>query len=158
MQRNDKDGQHQEQLDVDDFKGMNCGHREHCRLLVFVVHLVEVLVEERGVIDAMNPVGGVVLVEEDGRNLQEQPPPAVLGPVVVEGEQGAPIVSVRGYAGGDHAGEHQREAAKQDLVPLQVGRHELIRLAFPLLGLVLLSDVEEPLVKGWEIRENLICE
>lgn len=94
MQRNHNDGNEEHQLDVDDLKGMNRSHGEHSRLFVFVVHLVEVLVEEGRVIGAVDPVRDVVLVQENNGNLQEQPPPAVLQPLVVESQPGSTVISV----------------------------------------------------------------
>lgn len=145
MQWNGKDGNNQQQLNVDNLKGMNGRHREHGRLLVLVVHLVKVLVQEGRVVDPVNPVSGIILVQEYHGNLQEQPPPAIVQPVVVEGKQRASVECVTRNHCRHRAGEHQGEAAKQDLVTLQIGRHKLVRLAFPLLGTGPLPDVEEPL-------------
>lgn len=148
MQGNDDDGKHQHQLDVHDFEGMDGGDGEDGRLLVLVVHLMEMLVQKGRVINAMNPIGRVVLVDEHDGHLQEQPPPAVFGPFVVEGEQGTTVHRITGHGGSYGAGKHQREAAEQDLMSFQVWWHELLRLALPFLRTVSLADVKEPLEKG----------
>ena len=54
-------GQDVDRLEDDELDGVDRGHGEGRRLLVGVVQLVEVLVEERPVEDAVPPVGRVVL-------------------------------------------------------------------------------------------------
>lgn len=56
-----KQRQAHRQLHVHDLEGMDGGDRERSRLLVLVVQLVEVLVQETSVVQAMEDVGGVVL-------------------------------------------------------------------------------------------------
>ena len=48
-------------LDVQNLERMNSGHGEGRRLFVSMVQLVEMLVEERSVVDSVGPVSQVIL-------------------------------------------------------------------------------------------------
>lgn len=60
---------------MNNFNRMNGCYRECSWLLILVMQFVEVFVQERNVVSAMRHVGGVVLINENDRNLQEEPKP-----------------------------------------------------------------------------------
>ena len=95
-------------LNVQELDGMDGGDAEGRGLLVGVVELVEVLVQEGHVVDAVQPVRDVVGGHEDEGELEDGPEQAV--PAQVEVERGVAAVSDPGGQGrGEHGAEGERE-------------------------------------------------
>lgn len=145
MHRYHKDRHRQYHLHVRNLHRMQSGHRKRRRLLVLVVHLVKVLVQERNVIHAMHPVHGIILIYEHNGHLQHEPQPAVLQRLVVDALIAATVERVRADQAGNHAHHQNRCGAEEDLVPLDFGREEFVRLAFPFVRPVALTHVKVPL-------------
>lgn len=76
-------------------------------MLVFVMHFVEMLVEERNVVHAMREVGSVVLEEEDNWNLKKEPRPTILSEFVIHFCVSAVIRRVPRNCAGEYAAAKQ---------------------------------------------------
>jgi len=64
--------------------GMYCSNGEGGGLFVFVVHFVEVLVEERRMVNAVQPVRRIVLINEYDWPLKKPPNPCILVEFIVD--------------------------------------------------------------------------
>jgi len=86
------------QLDVHDLHRVNGCDGEGSGLFVLVMQLMEMLVQEGGVVHSVHYVGRIVLIYKYNRKLQEEPSPPILIHLVVDGA-GVTIVDVAGQGG-----------------------------------------------------------
>jgi hypothetical protein len=94
---NGEQGQDVHQLNMERFYGVDGRDRKRRGLFVLVMELVKVTVKERYVVNPVHPICHIILVNKNGRPLEDKPQPAVVRDLVINGAV-APV----GYVAGQH--------------------------------------------------------
>ena len=92
----------------------------------------------------LNGPHGTDLPDEDGGELEEEPNPALLGRVEVDGRV-AVVHDPAGHGRGDEGADGEREGADGHLVKLQLRGEPVVGLTLPLFRSIALEDVVGPL-------------